>query len=93
MSSVNFKNVSKYYGQTKILEGFSLEIFDGEFVSFLGPSGCGKTTCLRMVSGLEENTSGEIYIGNKLMSAPHQKVMVTPEKRKVSDRRIQLPVL
>ena len=83
MSSVNFINVTKSYGSTQVLEEFSLQIKDGEFVSFLGPSGCGKTTSLRMVSGLEENTTGEIYIGNNLVSAPEQKVMVAPEKRNV----------
>ena len=83
MSSVNFINVTKSYGSTQVLEDFSLQIKDGEFVSFLEISGCGKTTSLRMVSGLEENTTGEIYIGNNLVSAPEQKVMVAPEKRNV----------
>ncbi len=83
MSTVSFEHVKKNYGDVKVIHDFSLEINDGDFVSFLGPSGCGKTTCLRMVSGLETNTSGIIKIDNSIVSDPDNKVILAPEKRKV----------
>lgn len=63
MASVTFKNVNKVYsGNTHIVKDINLEIESGEFVVFLGPSGCGKSTTLRMLSGLEDISSGEILI-------------------------------
>lgn len=50
------------------VEDFNLEIQDNEFIVFVGPSGCGKSTTLRMIAGLEEISSGEIYIGDKLVN-------------------------
>lgn len=50
------------------VENFNLEIQDTEFIVFVGPSGCGKSTTLRMIAGLEEISSGEIYIGDKLVN-------------------------
>ena len=67
MASVTLKNVSKVYnGGVKAVSDFSLEIKDKEFVILVGPSGCGKSTTLRMIAGLEEITSGELYIGDTL---------------------------
>lgn len=63
--SITFKNVTKAYGDAKVVEDLSLAIADGEFVVLLGPSGCGKTTTLRILAGLESVTSGEIYIGDE----------------------------
>ncbi len=83
MSTVEFKNIKKSYGNVEVVKGFNLVVNDGEFVSFLGPSGCGKTTCLRMISGLEENSAGELYIGGDLVSAPEKNVFISPEKRNV----------
>ncbi|MDK1374594.1 MULTISPECIES: sn-glycerol-3-phosphate ABC transporter ATP-binding protein UgpC [unclassified Sinorhizobium] len=62
MASVSFKNVSKKFGEFVAITDFNLEIRDKEFLVLLGPSGCGKTTTMRMVAGLEEATSGDIYI-------------------------------
>jgi multiple sugar transport system ATP-binding protein len=62
---IEFRNVSKHYGGTSVVDDLSLEIRDGEFVVLLGPSGCGKTTTLRMLAGLETVTSGEIHIGGE----------------------------
>ena len=83
MSSVEFKNVSKDYNGHHILNNLSFKINDGEFVSFLGPSGCGKTTSLRMVAGLEKNSSGEISIGNEVISSPEKKLFVPTKDRKL----------
>lgn len=83
MSSVEFKNVSKAYQDNTILREMSFKINDGEFVSFLGPSGCGKTTSLRMVAGLENNSLGEISIGDELISSPDKKIFVPTRERKL----------
>ncbi len=63
--SIEFRNVSKHFGGNRVVDDLSLEIEDGEFVVLLGPSGCGKTTTLRMLAGLENITSGDIYIGGE----------------------------
>jgi putative spermidine/putrescine transport system ATP-binding protein len=63
---VQFKNVKKSYDQRSlVVKDFSLDIKKGEFVTLLGPSGSGKTTCLMMLAGFEEVTSGEILVNNK----------------------------
>lgn len=84
MSTVEFKNIKKSYGNVEVVKGFDFKVNDGEFVSFLGPSGCGKTTCLRMISGLEENTSGELFIDGEIVSCPEKKIYLSPEKRNVA---------
>jgi multiple sugar transport system ATP-binding protein len=63
--SIQFKNVTKTFGDTIVVDDLNLEIDDGEFVVLLGPSGCGKTTTLRMLAGLETVTSGDIFIENQ----------------------------
>ncbi len=64
--SIEFKNVSKHYGQTLVLKPFSLTMQPGCRTVLLGPSGCGKTTLLRMIAGLETPDEGsEIWIGGK----------------------------
>ena len=65
-NDVVLENVCKTFpGGTRAVIDFSAEIRHGEFVAMLGPSGCGKTTTLRMIGGLEEVTSGKIYIAGK----------------------------
>ena len=63
MSGLQLAEVNKSFGNVNVIKGVSLEIEDGEFVVFVGPSGCGKSTLLRVISGLEEATSGKIHIG------------------------------
>ena len=63
MTDVQFRGLSKSFGQHKILEDINLEIDSGEFVVLVGPSGCGKSTLLRMLAGLETITSGDLMIG------------------------------
>jgi multiple sugar transport system ATP-binding protein len=60
--------VNKIYGKSHIVRDFNLDIADGEFIVLLGPSGCGKSTTLRMIAGLEDISSGEIYIGDRLIN-------------------------
>lgn len=65
MSDIVIKNISKSYGNTKVLNDISFKAEDGHLLSLLGPSGCGKTTLLRIVAGLEDAEQGEIYVGEK----------------------------
>lgn len=84
MSYIEFKNVGKTFPNGKsVVHNFNLQIGSGQLVSFLGPSGCGKTTCLRMLAGLEENTSGQILIGGVVVSDPENNIFLPPEKRKI----------
>lgn len=62
---VRFENVTKTFGHRAVVDRLNLSITDGEFVVLLGPSGCGKTTSLRMLAGLEDATSGDIFIGEE----------------------------
>jgi multiple sugar transport system ATP-binding protein len=68
MAGLIFQNIVKKYDNTTIVHDFNLEVKDKEFLVLVGPSGCGKTTTLRMIAGLEEITSGELYIGDKLIN-------------------------
>ena len=68
MAGVEVRNVRKAFGATQILHGVSVDIADGEFVILVGPSGCGKSTLLRMIAGLENITSGEIRIGDRVVN-------------------------
>jgi spermidine/putrescine ABC transporter ATP-binding subunit len=65
---VELKNVTKRFGDTVAVDNVSFQVGKGEFFSLLGPSGCGKTTTLRMISGFEKPTEGEVYIGGELMT-------------------------
>ncbi len=69
MASLSLKHIyKKYAGNVLAVSDFNLEIKDKEFVIMVGPSGCGKSTTLRMIAGLEEITSGELYIGDRLVN-------------------------
>ncbi|MGV8938451.1 MAG: ABC transporter ATP-binding protein [Allorhizobium sp.] len=68
MAGLVLKEIRKSYGQVKVLHGIDLEIRQGEFIVFVGPSGCGKSTLLRMIAGLEEVTSGEMWIEGQLVN-------------------------
>ncbi|MCX7600692.1 MAG: ABC transporter ATP-binding protein [Meiothermus sp.] len=61
-AAVVLREVSCYFGSVKAVDGVSLEILPGEFFSMLGPSGSGKTTCLRLIGGFEQPTSGQIVL-------------------------------
>ncbi|MEH6443710.1 MAG: ABC transporter ATP-binding protein [Oceanospirillaceae bacterium] len=64
-ASVEFRNVGKSYGQVKAIKDVSFTVEAGTLVTLLGPSGCGKTTTLRMIAGLEQASSGQIFIGDQ----------------------------
>lgn len=69
MSTVKLEHIGKQYPNGfEAVKDFNLEIQDKEFIIFVGPSGCGKSTTLRMVAGLEDITSGDLYIDGKRMN-------------------------
>ncbi len=71
MTTVSLKNISKYYGDIRAVEGVSLDVREKEFLTVLGPSGCGKTTLLRLVAGLETPSSGDILLnGESVLNVP-----------------------
>ncbi len=78
MANVSIRNVRKSFGSTEVLHGVSVEIKDGEFVILVGPSGCGKSTLLRMIAGLENISSGEIAIGDRVVNN------VAPKERDIA---------
>lgn len=59
---IELKNIAASYGENLVLQDFSLSVSDGEFVALLGASGCGKTTALKVIAGLIEETSGEVWL-------------------------------
>ena len=70
MASLSLRNIKKVYdNKVTAVDDFTMEIADKEFIVFVGPSGCGKSTTLRMIAGLEDITSGELYIDDKLVNS------------------------
>ena len=70
---ITLQNLTKIFGDNRVVDDFSLEIESGEFVVLLGPSGCGKTTTLRIIAGLESATSGDVFVeGTRTNDLPPQ---------------------
>lgn len=78
MSWIQLKNVSKKFDDLEVIPPLNLEIEDGEFVVFVGPSGCGKSTLLRLIAGLEDVSSGQIFINGE------DATEVSPANRKLA---------
>lgn len=68
MSVIETKNLTKYFGDVKAVDGIDLSIKEGELMVILGPSGCGKTTLMRMIAGLEKPTGGDVMIGGDIVT-------------------------
>ncbi len=77
MATVDLQNISKNFGEVRAVFPLELQVKEGEFFSLLGPSGCGKTTLLRIISGLESPSSGEVRIDGSNVTA------LSPQKRNV----------
>jgi multiple sugar transport system ATP-binding protein len=71
MATIRLQQVEKYFGDFQAVKPMDLTIHDGEFVVLLGPSGCGKTTTLRMISGLETVTHGQIFLDDRHVTWLH----------------------
>ena len=88
MASLSLKHINKVYPNGfEAVKDFNLEIEDKEFIIFVGPSGCGKSTTLRMIAGLEDISSGELRIGDKLVND------VEPKDRDIGDGIPELCVI
>ena len=78
MAFLEFKDIDKSYGKTKVISKFNLKVEKGEFIVLLGPSGCGKSTLLRMIAGLEKIDGGKITLETTLLND------LLPSKRKIA---------
>jgi len=78
-NAVEFKNVSRYFGDVKAVDQVDLSILNGEFFAMLGPSGSGKTTCLRLIAGFEKPTTGCIRLFDEDVNAtpPYKRLVNT----------------
>ena len=82
MPGVSLRGLTKRYGDTAAVDGLSLDVRPGELVALLGPSGCGKTTTLRLVAGFLQPEAGEIWVGDRRLSAPG--AVTPPERRRMA---------
>jgi multiple sugar transport system ATP-binding protein len=78
MAALRIKELVKKYGAAAVLHGVDLDVADGEFVVLVGPSGCGKSTLLRMIAGLDDISSGQMWIGERLANG------LSPQNRNIS---------
>ncbi|MFZ1181743.1 MAG: sn-glycerol-3-phosphate ABC transporter ATP-binding protein UgpC [Herbaspirillum sp.] len=69
MSRIKLNGLHKQFGMTPVLSNVNLSVESGEFCVFIGPSGCGKSTLLRIVAGLEEQSTGDVFIGERCVNA------------------------
>jgi multiple sugar transport system ATP-binding protein len=78
MATIETRAIRKEFADHTAVDGIDLEIAEGEFLVLLGPSGCGKTTLLRMIAGLEKQTSGDVLIGGQVVNE------LPPRSRKIA---------
>ena len=71
MGFLDIKNATKSYGNVEVLHNVDIAVEEGEFLVLVGPSGCGKSTLLNMIAGLEDITSGEIAINDRVINGVH----------------------
>src|SRR5581483_4616512 len=73
--SVTLQSISKSFGSTQVLSGIDLDVADGEFLTLVGASGCGKSTLIRIIAGLEPQTSGSVLIDGRPVDhlRPHER--------------------
>ena len=104
MSILELRNVEKIYGekdnQVKALRNINLKVEEGEFVAIVGTSGSGKSTCLNLIGGLDNPTSGQIFIKNKEIGSLSRKELTIFRRRNiqtnypaVSSKELQSPEL
>ena len=87
MSILELRNVEKIYGekdnQVKALRNINLKVEEGEFVAIVGTSGSGKSTCLNLIGGLDNPTSGQIFIKNKEIGSLSRKELTIFRRRNI----------
>ncbi len=86
MASISIKDMRVSYNKRKTyaLKGLNLEIKDGEFCVFLGPSGCGKSTAMHCIAGLIHPDSGEVNIGDTVVTSAEKREFVPPQERNIA---------
>ena len=78
---IHVTGLAKAFGSVQAVNHVDFDVPPGAMVTLLGPSGCGKTTTLRLIAGLEKPDAGEVYVGDRLISAPEKGIFVPPERR------------
>ena len=68
MAGITLQSVTKAYGSQSVLNDVNLDIADGEFLTLVGPSGCGKSTTLRIIAGLEKQSTGDVFIDGNIVN-------------------------
>lgn len=81
LTIIEFKQVSKFYGDVEALHDLSLAVEEDQVISLLGPSGCGKTTTLRLIAGVETPDTGDLWVSRKHVSGSG--IWVPPEQRRI----------
>lgn len=81
MQDVRVENLVKHFGEVTAVAGVSFDVPKGQLLTLLGPSGCGKTTTLNMIAGFEDPDSGNVYVGDRLISSSVKKVLLPPHER------------
>jgi iron(III) transport system ATP-binding protein len=84
MPEVVLSNLHKKFGSLVAVDHINLTVKDGQFLTLLGPSGCGKTTTLRLIAGFLKPDSGEIRVGDRIVSSAQKGTYIPPEKRKMA---------
>jgi ABC-type Fe3+/spermidine/putrescine transport system ATPase subunit len=82
MSILSLQDITKHFGDKKVISDFTFSCEAGKFICILGSSGCGKTTLLRLIAGLEIPDSGRIVINNKL-AGETRKILISPAQREI----------
>ena len=83
MSLLTIADLSKAFGDTRVVTDLNLQVAEGEMLVLVGPSGCGKTTTLRCIAGLESPSAGRIVIGSRAVTAVDEGINVPPERREI----------
>ncbi|OGB89126.1 ABC transporter ATP-binding protein [candidate division WOR-1 bacterium RIFCSPHIGHO2_01_FULL_53_15] len=78
---IKFNNLTKYFGEKKVLQGINFDILDGESLAIIGPSGCGKSTLLRLILRIEEPTAGSISINGRDISRLNEDQLIAVREK------------
>ncbi len=81
MQNVRVEKLVKNFGDVVAVDGVSFEVPKGKLLTLLGPSGCGKTTTLNIIAGFETPDSGDVHVGDRLISSASENVLVPAHKR------------
>lgn len=83
MTAIRVTGLRKLFGRVPAVDDVSFEVESGSILTLLGPSGCGKTTTLRMIAGLERPDSGEVRVGDRVVTSAAQGIYLPPDKRRM----------